>query len=76
MIDLDRTFLARVAESNPHLAGAVLRIVNELTYGDILDPTVLRQFGQHLAALGRLIESRADHLECPEGPIVIIDTAP
>lgn len=76
MIDLDRTLLARVAESNPHLASAVLRIVNELTDGEIPDPTLLRQFGQHLAALGRLVEARADHLERPEGPAVIIDTAP
>lgn len=74
MIDLDRAFLARVAESNPPLADAVLRIVNELTDGEMPDPTLLRQLGQHLAALGRLVEARANHLEQPESPAVIIDT--
>lgn len=56
MIEDHRDLLARVAVHNPHLAGAALRMCNELAdapdTGQIPPPALLIEFGEFLARLG------------------------
>lgn len=55
----DRELLARVAVHNPHLAGTVLRLVNDLEdaarLGELPPAALRRELGAYLQGLGGLI---------------------
>lgn len=72
MLDRDRDLLARVAVANPHLAGTVMRLCDELVDGELPPPPLLREFGEHVRDLGRLIVDHAEAVENP--PPMVIDS--
>lgn len=55
----DRDLLARVAQYNPHLAGTVLKLCNDLVdgkeLGELPPALLLREVGEYVQAIGRLV---------------------
>lgn len=69
----DRDLLARVAAYSPHIAGTMLRLLNDLEdahrLGELPPPELLRELGQYMDRLGRFLGqlSLADH----EAPLTV-----
>lgn len=65
----DRELLARVAAHNPHLAGTVLRLCNDLDdgvhLGELPPAPLLHELGVYLHELGLLVTAIADGMTCP-----------
>lgn len=63
MIEKDRELLASVAIHNPHLAGTVLRLCNDLEdaarLGELPPPELLQRLGAYLQAIGGLVNALA-----------------
>lgn len=68
----DRELLGRVAVHCPHVAGTMLRLLNDLEdaarLGELPPAPLLGEFGTYVEGIGRLITdlSRAGHIGCPE----------
>ncbi|MFO7192777.1 MULTISPECIES: hypothetical protein [Thermocrispum] len=54
-MDINRTLLAEVAQTNVDLARGVLMITRALREGDLPDSPILRRYGEHLAEIGDFI---------------------
>lgn len=70
----DRELMARVATYNPHLAGTLLRLCNDLQdaarQGDLPPVPLLAEFGVYVEGLGKLITTLAHE---PQPESVVID---
>lgn len=69
----DRDLLARVAVHCPHVAGTMLRLLNDLedaaTLGELPPTPLLAEFGTYVEGLGKLITHLADSMKAQ--PVVI-----
>jgi hypothetical protein len=69
----DRELLARVAVYCPHVAGTMLRLLNEIedaaSLGELPPTPVLAEFGTYVEGLGKLITHLAESRKAQ--PVVI-----